>query len=654
MTIQEKINHHISEIYKITGVKIERVSRHFYKDDVGYVYENQILTSLEVIYQMVLATINPNVSRYIMISAQPQVGKTGVVGNILFLLEYYDKLSKFIKIDFGKSLIITPMSDIANKQQLQKDIYSQSGCRRDKKRLLKDDGIMHNPDMLNVLRNNNYESYRNSIIFMDESHLASHSTSVNNKFLQEKKIFLNGFKDLNDENLFLLTISATPYEEQICNYLCKNKSVIELIPGDGYRGIKYFYEHNLLRQSFDLSDFNKFKNELKQFNNKKGYYIVRIKNSTDIRKLVPEGWNFLTYYEKDKVNINNIISHEPIVPTLIFIKQKMMQSYQLNKENVVMMFDRTSNYYKNRTNFVVQSFVGRACGYHNNDIIIYTDLENVKYHIDYLNNPNNIPESKYCEKKVITNNNCTKLIKLNFDTNKKLFNDILLLENKKYNKDDMIRLISSEFNIEVLQKYKEGKAIYNSNFFYSKENESYDDYITKAYNDIDKYNGMSTHKFLREIYKYKTGDLAFAIYVDKDNYNVIIAYVNFIEDNTESYFYNFKSKPLSSYSPDCKNVDTNIGKRDIAYIMCEGKLNDASVYLNRDSHLVLAKNSKVCKVNVPGWIENNIVIKDIKIECKTNDDKLKILNKYCSLISNTNTINDFKCGDKKFVDVLTL
>jgi len=666
MKIKKKIEFYQKFIEKEIDIKITRVSKVYYEDDNGYVYPEQILASLMVIYNMILSIKDPTFSRYNILFAETQVGKTGTIGNIVFLLEYYEELRKYLKLEWDSSLVITPMSDVANKAQIKNDLVSQAFNRKDKKCLLSKDVVLHNPDMSSNLHKDDKNQLKNGIIFMDESHLASYEYSANNKFLKKNNILLNGFGNLEKNNSFLITISATPYEEFVGNLLYEMKNVVRIIPGKGYKGIEYFYKNGLIRESFKLTDIDGIKHfheELKTFNYKHGYYLVR-HGKVDIKRLVPKGFKYITYYEKDKIDINkDVLMVKPKYPTLIFIKEKMKQSFQLEKSNIVMLFDRSVKMSSiNRTNFIVQSFIGRSTGYHNFNFFVYTDLLNIKSHLSFLSDYNNIPTNKHIVKKTFSAKKSTNLLKLDFNQHKVVFKTLLSLENKKSNKDEIVDIILSKFNVDILRKFKTDESIYNSNFFYSKSvNRTYDEYITQAYYDIEHFNGISNQKFLRKIEQYKNGDEVFAIYVDKDNFNIIVAYKYFSDINDENTKYIFKDKCESSYSN--KNIlcDILVDKRkNVATLSFEGflKVNGSKVkvYFSRNDEMVLPKNSKVCLNNRSSYIKNYVVVKDISIPCKNNTEKREALTKLCYIISKEKKISDFKCLDKnrerKFIDVL--
>jgi len=528
-SIKFRINKLISEIYRLTGIKLEKLNRTDNINDKSHVFDDQIFASLSCIYNMLSSKLNSKHSRYNMLTAETQAGKTGVVRNIIYLLETYQELREYLNLKFRSSVLITPMCDNSNKEQLKTDI-SHGECRQDDQKILKRNGIMHNPDLIRWSRKNKVGDLNNCIIFIDEAHLASNVDSAMNSYLQKNGINLNGSTDLSKKNIFLFSISATPYEEHVGNILYKRKNTIELSHGPNYKGLEYFLKNNFLRESFDLSTTEgekHFINEAESFNNKIGYYIVRINKNTNTNNLIPDGFKTLTYYEKDKEVINDVLKNAPDAPTIIFIKEKMKQSYQLEKENIVMLFDRTTvNDSTYRTSFIVQSFAGRSCGYHNYNFIIYTEIKHIKLHLSYLKNKYNVPPCKHVIKK------------------------------NKFNFKNGIKEQASS---------------------YSDQNDS-------------------SH----------TNDFSLKIVHNTPN---------------EGYI----------------ELNNNI----------------ITIYLDKDKNLVLSKKSKVETNFLASYIEDYVVISDIKTPCANLIDVKNALTYYCQLISSKITINDIKTKNgKKFIDLL--
>jgi hypothetical protein len=93
------------EILRLTGVKLERLSKITHEND-HYIYDFQILASLEIILAFVKSKIDPiNNSRSILLFAQTQSGKTGVC-NYKFLIEYYDDLRNFLGLTRNSFLLL--------------------------------------------------------------------------------------------------------------------------------------------------------------------------------------------------------------------------------------------------------------------------------------------------------------------------------------------------------------------------------------------------------------------------------------------------------------------------------------------------------------------------------------------------------------------
>lgn len=674
MKIKKRIRYYINEIEKIAKFKFDknRLRKIPYITDYGYVYDEQVLASLEVIYHMVLAKNDPTHSRYNMLVAEPQVGKTGVIGNIKFLLEHYNDLRNYLELDFGSSRLGTSMSDIANIGQIGNDLNAQSNSRADKKSLFMSDydGVMHNPNLLTQQRKNPNEKVENGIVVIDEAHLASFKESVNNKYLQSRDININGLGDLNKNNMTLITISATPYEELVGNKIYNSpKNIIYINPGKGYRGIKWFYENDKIRQSFILSTLDgihKFHDELRKFNHKPGYYIVRIDRNTNYKKLVPEGFaKPITYFQENQIDINNILRKKPDKPTLVFIKEKMKQSFQLEKSNIVMLFDRTTiQNSEDRTHFIVQSLLGRACGYHDYDFMIYTDINNVHHHLNYMADSNNIPKTKRTAKRIFDGAS-SKLIKLDFNDDKNLFEEILSLEPKKYDdirKIEIAKIIYSKYKVDILKKYYNSEAIYNSNFYYSKKKSTYDNYITKAYYDIEAYDGYSKIDFIYDEEQYSKNkeskdDCVFAVYIDEENYNIIIAEKIPINSSEKIYKYGLSDKSCFNRNNEIDCTVDNL--RDVDSIPKIGFLDvngdKIEIYINRRNELVLPKKTKVEKKFIENYIEDNIVVKDIKISYDGEEQLINTLDFLSKIISIDKTYQDFKCENgTDFMELLKM
>jgi hypothetical protein len=659
--INTKIEYLKKEILRLTGVKLERLSKITHENDHGYIYDFQILASLEIILAFVKSKIDPiNNSRSILLFAQTQSGKTGVCGNYKFLIEYYDDLRNFLGLTLGNSFFITAMSDVANKQQIEKDLIAASCTRKDKQSLLK--GVFHNPDLLQLIRNSDGSVLINSTVIDDESHLAPNIDSVNNKFKYTNGLSNNGLVDMVSNNCYSISISATPYDELSGNIEYGTKKIIKLEVGENYRGIQYFKDNNLLKQTFVLNDStkDKFKKEMCSYGHKLGYYLVRIGNIKNYLDFVPNGFNSLKYFQEDKIDINNILSKLPDNPTIIFVKNKMKQSYQLEKKHIVVLFDRgVKNKSNNRGEFNIQSFSGRGNGYHKYDFMIYTDIADIENHIKLLNDDSDIPTTKNTIKTEIKNDS-VRLSKFKID-------DIIL---KNESSDSLLNRLS-EFKIDIIERYLRGdqSCKLNSKYFYKKDgvvtdgelikgNITYDDYITRAYDEISNKAGLSNHKYIdsRNKEEYKNGDTVFALYVDMDNNTIIIA-TKYITDDSKLEKYVYEINKKCSYSdngrPTC-GVDPALNiKSDDNIAILSGT--EIKIYLNREGYIVLPKGTKGLIEIDKKYLDFDILNQDIKINFRNKENRRHILKSLSSIISNTKTEEDFIMKDgRKYVDFLAV
>ena len=637
--IDKSIKYYIEKIYNATGVKIDRLSKVYYKNDNGYVYNNQILGSLVNIHYMILAK-KKEAFRITSVVAETQTGKTGVMANTIFLLESYDAIREFLGLELGKSLVITAMSDRANIDQLRNDILAMTGARKDKRSLLSQDGVLHNPNLMSELNKDDFKVIENGIIFNDESHLAANTKSVNYKFYWENELSINGNSDLSLNNIYLNNISATPYDEVVANSAKETRNINKLVPGFHYKSIRDLNT----RQGFPLKsqkNYNRLKKILLKIN-KKGYYIIRVSSNTETHKCVPKGFDSVNYFQDDKYDLSKFLKNKPSRPTIVFIKNKMMQSYQLEKSNIVMSFDRVGNESKEeRTMFIAQGLAGRLTGYVDHDIILYTDLDNIQYHIDYLDNKI-IPSTKYTRRITIREDSKTNLLKISFD------NDISNLSNK-----EIVKLLLKRKELEFLKDYQ-----HNSNFRYDLNNSTYDYYITGAYKDIEKFGGISSRFFIRNKDKYKDGDKVYAVFIDIVNNNVIIAHRVYNISDDIHYFNEFRKgdKNICSFSDKHTEPETisstNIAQKKLIGV-AKSPMDGSEVkvfYDIKKKSLVIRKNSKTMFEEVNQYIKNFITIKNIEFPCKSNNDKIEQLEAISKITGVKKS--DFKTGRIKFEDII--
>ena len=142
------------------------------------------------------------------------------------------------------------------------------------------------------------------------------------------------------------------------------------------------------------------------------YYIFRLpgqKNVDDIMMC-----NIESQFQKYKIkiatisydmyykqSINNLLDNKPIIPTIIYIKDKLRMGEYLNTKYIYLVHDDPNNTYTHTT---AQSLVGRCCGYNKklHQVIIYCDYNKIEQHYKWIKNNydiENIPkDAKYIKK----------------------------------------------------------------------------------------------------------------------------------------------------------------------------------------------------------------------------------------------------------------
>ncbi len=220
----------------------------------------------------------------------------------------------------------------------------------------------------------------NTLYIWDESHYAQNKEMQPDKFLKRIGIQPTG---ITSNNSYMLSVSATPFSELSDNYhFEQKKEIVKLIPSANYLSPKRLLQNGQIKMC------NNTLNELKKINLEM-YGIVRAKGAKHDQVLSiasSRGWNVIKYDQHNKLikDVNEILLNKPENPTLILIKDKLRMGKQLQKKYVNFVMETT----KSRTDVLLQSLLGRCCGYirgedfANEDIIIYlvnSDTKHVKF-----------------------------------------------------------------------------------------------------------------------------------------------------------------------------------------------------------------------------------------------------------------------------------
>ena len=229
--------------------------------DTNYVFDNQIETAKEIIYNFYTTEKN----RWNLLFAEMQSGKSGTFFSIPYIVSRNNVLVKKLGIDMFENeinvFLLTGMNEKELIKQFENDIIGFTGMQISK-------NVLHNSEMRKFLSkpedtwNTSDKTVinrmrRNSLILIDESHYGSDKDQILDRFLKKiLKINPNGDNQpLEENNIYVVSISATPMAEFInANVSDFKKKIIPLKNSTGYYGITSMFDNNKVFESYDLND----------------------------------------------------------------------------------------------------------------------------------------------------------------------------------------------------------------------------------------------------------------------------------------------------------------------------------------------------------------------------------------------------------------
>ena len=225
----------------------------------------------------------------------------------------------------------------------------------------------------------NYGVIKKTLFIWDESHYAQDINNRPAKFLQKINVSVNGDTiTLEENNNFFISVSATPMSEYSGNKIYEqNKPIIYLKPGDNYKGVKKLMDNGLIIHYNNLNVC--IKNVISECPNNK-YLIIRTSSKTNkeyIKKICQE--NGVIYKEYDQTTINrtnindDILKNIPNIKTVILINKLLTMGQRIVKNNIYACIETTI---KIKTDTLLQGLIGRCCGYYNNEIKVYININN--------------------------------------------------------------------------------------------------------------------------------------------------------------------------------------------------------------------------------------------------------------------------------------
>ena len=229
----------------------------------------------------------------------------------------------------------------------------------------------------------------NTLVVWDESHYAQDTKNRPFKMFQNNGLLVDGTTRTNDQwkqkDSFLLTVSATPFSEFVdCRdsaiYNEITKEIVAMQPGPSYHGVSYFHERNLILPSWDIMKPTGQRKFVQLLRNAKTigtpkYGLLRSRaNSGDIRILAQHaGWNKLIFYDmKNKSTMPEgwkTLENAPTEDTLVVLKNMGRLGQVVPKEHIAFVFESTTG--MGATDTILQSLLGRMCGYYDDEPYIH-------------------------------------------------------------------------------------------------------------------------------------------------------------------------------------------------------------------------------------------------------------------------------------------
>lgn len=396
----------------------ENISKHLSllkKEDVtkdgSIIYQEQFESAVDIVKSFTETKDGLNKDKcrnnHIILASLTQSGKTDCVNTVANLLTHED-LSYFMIKNF---YFVTAMNDnqLCNQtyERLKESvIYANDNniCKNFKNKINDNEKfkfyILKNSD-LKKQNDNKSKELKDSIIFIDESHYGNKKNQGLDHFLNSYNIDLkNDNSKLKNNNILIVSISATPFEELLADVNADSKPVVILKTGKKYVGYTKFEENNLIHEA-SYNDFylHKKNDNIKIIeyiesaynrmlkNNERGIIFIRannkkqdiknnlfIKNNFEIVNL-DTSINSAIDYEKIKDKVRylelandiklsfNDTNHLKAKPIIFFIKGAFRAGITIDenvKDLVYMIYDNST--IKEAT---IQGLLGRMTGYRN-------------------------------------------------------------------------------------------------------------------------------------------------------------------------------------------------------------------------------------------------------------------------------------------------
>ena len=375
-----------------------------------YIHDNQIEAAKEVV--SILAS-NVTRTNHLILIAKMQSGKTGTCNAITNMIMNTD-IRKEMAVK--RVLFITGMNDCGLALQTYERAIEQITTATTSNVF---DGTrdVESPKYY-VLKNSTLKKVvgdiNGSLIFIDEAHFGSKEQNVLTKFLTSKGIDWKNKNDLIRNNIYIVSVSATPFDEMVSDVIdCKE--IVELKTDESYVGVSEYFDKNLIHAATKDDIENGFifeciadAYERMLANSERGIVIIRtrkfdeikqnefVKANFDIHEMYANGskieyerFNLRLTEMLEKNNRNNRLYYranrdsrvsakeEEFKPLIVLIKGAFRAGITIPskiKDLIYMVYD-----YSVCADATAQALLGRMCGYRDLEHTVF----NTYFYINY-------------------------------------------------------------------------------------------------------------------------------------------------------------------------------------------------------------------------------------------------------------------------------
>lgn len=365
------------------------------KNDPYYIYDAQINTARKLVLNLGSNVLRSN---HVMLLAPMQSGKTATCLSVINII---NKSRLFINMAIKKYMFVSGMNDCGLKNQTFERVRKQViGCTDE---MLSDGRNNLDTAKYFVLKNSDLLPFEgtldNTLIFIDESHYGSNEKNVLTKFLYKHGIDWKNTNELIKRNIYICSISATPFDELVSDGV-DAKKLVELDTDDEYVGITDYLEKDVIFDAekddieedgriFELITDAKWRMD---DDKKSGIIIIRTRKFNIIKENPYVESNFDIFemhsngssIQYDKLNewmeaiytSNKEKGKKTTRPLIVLIKGAFRAGITIPskyKDIIYMVYD-----YSEKADTTAQALLGRMCGYRDKG----SHFENTQFYVN--------------------------------------------------------------------------------------------------------------------------------------------------------------------------------------------------------------------------------------------------------------------------------